>query len=146
MFKKVFLGLILCLMLVCAVSAIDTTSFTVPDDFEDVGDGVYVLYDTFKQPEQVLSVVSNTEHDAEDYTTNDTENGYTVYAYENNTFNFVDESLDEKSSFELIEIDGEMFIIVFAKYGIGDENDFNETFDNLMKFNELNGVDPIEFQ
>ncbi len=146
MFKKVFLGLILCLILVSAVSAIDTTSFTVPDDFEDVGDGVYVLYDTLKEPQQVLSVVSHTEHDADDYLTNDTVNGYTVYPCENNTYNFVDKSMDEKGSFELIEVDGEMFIIDFAEYGIDDASDFNETFDNLMKFNELNGVEPIEFQ
>ena len=146
MFKKVIFGLILCLMLVCAVSAIDTTSFTAPDDFEDVGDGVYVLYDFAKQPKFVLSVVDHTEHDAEDYTTNDTVNGYTVYEYENNTYNFVDKSLDEKGSFELIEMDGKMFIIDFAKYGIDNGNDFNETFDYLMQFNELNGVDSIEFQ
>ncbi len=146
MFKKVFLGLILCFILVGAVSAVDITSFTALDDFEDVGDGVYVLYDTFKQPQQVLSVVAHTEHDAEDYLTNDTENGYTVYEYENNTYNFVDESMDEKGSFELIEVDGKMFIVDFAKYGIDNEKDFNETFDDLMKFNELNGVEPIEFQ
>lgn len=146
MFKKVFLGLILCLMLICSVSAVDTTSFTVPDDFEDVGDGVYVLYDFMKNTDQILSVVSYTEHDADDYITNDTENGYTVYEYENNTYNFVYKSMNEKGSFELIEFDGKKFIIDFTKSGVGDANDFNETFGNLMKFNELNSVTPIEFQ
>ena len=146
MFKKVFLGLILCLMLICSVSAVDTTSFTVPDDFEDVGDGVYVLYDFMKNTDQILSVVSYTEHDADDYITNDTENGYTVYEYENNTYNFVYKSMNEKGSFELIEFDGKKFIIDFTKSGVGDANDFNETFGNLMKFNELISVTPIEFQ
>ena len=146
MFKKVFLGLILCLMLICSVSAVDTTSFTVPDDFEDVGDGVYVLYDFMKNTDQILSVVSYTEHDADDYITNDTENGYTVYEYENNTYNCVYKSMNEKGSFELIEFDGKKFIIDFTKSGVGDANDFNETFGNLMKFNELNSVTPIEFQ
>ena len=146
MFKKVILGLILCLMLICSVSAVDITSFTAPDDFEDVGDGVYVLYDFMKNTDQILSVVSYTEHDADDYITNDTENGYTVYEFENNTYNFVYESMNEKGSFELIEFDGKKFIIDFTESGIGDENDFNETFDNLMKFNELNGVTPIGFK
>ena len=146
MFKKVFLGLILCSMLICSVSAVDTTSFTAPDDFEDVGDGVYVLYDFMKNTDQILSVVYYTEHDADDYLTNDAENGYTVYECENNTYNFVYESMNEKGSFELIEFDGKKFIIDFTKSGIGDENDFKETFDNLMKFNELNGVTPIKFQ
>lgn len=145
MFKKVFLALILCLILASTVSAIDTTSFTVPDDFEDVGDGVYVLYDIMKQPKQILSVVSYTEDDADDYITNDTENDYTVFEYENNTYNFVDGSMDEKGSFELIDIDWKKFIIDFTKHGIDDKNDFNETFDSLMKFNELNGVESIEF-
>ena len=133
-------------MLICSVSAVDITSFTAPDDFEDVGDGVYVLYDFMKNTDQILSVVSYTEHDADDYITNDTENGYTVYEFENNTYNFVYESMNEKGSFELIEFDGKKFIIDFTESGIGDENDFNETFDNLMKFNELNGVTPIGFK
>ena len=61
------------------VAAENTTfSFDVPSDFKDLGDGVYVLYDTFGKPNQVLSIVEYSEHDEEDYLTNDSLNKYTA--------------------------------------------------------------------
>lgn len=143
MIKKIGLCLILGLVMVGAVYAIDSTSFQVPADFEDVGDGVYVEYDNFKNPLQILSVVEHSEFDAEDYLSNDTENNYTVWEGENNTFNFVDGSMDEKGTFEVIEVDGVKFIVDFAKRGIDNENDFNETLNNLLEFNRLNNVTPV---
>lgn len=145
MFKKIAVFLVLCLMMVGVVAAADITSFTALDDFEDVGDGIHVLYDSLKNPDKILSVVNYTEHDAEDYLTNDSENNYTVFEGENNTYNFIDGSVDEQGTFELIEVDGVKFIVDFAKSGIDGKNDFNETFQNLMEFNKLNKVNPIEF-
>lgn len=140
MFKKVIFLLILGLVTVGVAVAADnaTISFEVPSDFEDVGDGVYVLYDVAKKPDQILSIVSFTEHDKEDYLTNDSTNNYTVFAYENGTYNFVDKSMNEKGSFEIIEINGDKFIVDFAKEGIDNEKDFNDTFKFLMEFNKLN--------
>lgn len=146
MFKKIIIFLILIFMMVGAVSAIDSTSFTVPNDFNDVGDGVYVMYDSLKQPSQILSVIEHREHDADDYITNDTENNYTVFEGENNTYNFVDGSMNEKGTFELVEVDGVKFIVDFAKRGIGDKNDFSETFNNIMEFNKLNNLNSTEWE
>lgn len=67
------MGLILSLVLIGAAYAVDQTSFTAPSDFEDIGDGVYVLYDNSKNAKEILSVVKYTEHDIEDYMANDTE-------------------------------------------------------------------------
>ena len=145
MLKKIMFFLILCLMMVGVVSAVDITSFTAPDNFEDVGDGVYVVYDSFKNPVQVLAVINYTEHDADDYVTNDSNNDYTVFEGENNTYHFVDGSMDEKGSFELVEVDGVKFIIDFAEMGIDNKNDFNETFNNLMEFNKLNNLNSTEW-
>ena len=144
MFKKILLGLILSLVLIGAAYAVDQTSFTAPSDFEDIGDGVYVLYDNSKNAKEILSVVKYTEHDIEDYMANDTENDYTVFEGENNTFHFVDKSVNEQGSFEVIDVDGNKFIIDFAKIGIDNENDFNDTFDNLLEFNKLNNVTAME--
>lgn len=144
MFKKIIFGLLLTFVLIGAASAVNQTSFTAPNDFEDIGDGVYVLYDTFHNSDEVLSVVEYNKYDAKDYMTNDSENNYTVYKSQNNTFNFVDKSMDEKGSFEVIEVNGVKFIVDFVKSGIDDENDFNDTFTNLMEFNKLNNVTPIK--
>lgn len=144
MFKKIIFGLLLTFVLIGAASAVNQTSFTAPNDFEDIGDGVYVLYDTFHNSDEVLSVVEYNKYDAKDYMANDSENNYTVYKSQNNTFNFVDKSMDEKGSFEVIEVNGVKFIVDFVKSGIDDENDFNDTFTNLMEFNKLNNVTPIK--
>lgn len=146
MFKKVVFLLILGLITMGIVIAGDnaTINFEVPSDFEDIGDGVYILYNAVKKPDQVLSIVAFTEHDSGDYLTNDSENNYTVYAYDNNTFNFVDGSMNEKGTFEIIEINGTKYIIDFVKEGIGNEKDFNDTFKSLMEFNRLNNVTGIE--
>lgn len=144
MFKKIIFGLLLTFVLIGAASAVNQTSFTAPNDFEDIGDGVHVLYDTFHNSDEVLSVVEYNKYDAKDYMTNDSENNYTVYKSQNNTFNFVDKSMDEKGSFEVIEVNGVKFIVDFVKSGIDDENDFNDTFTNLMEFNKLNNVTPIK--
>lgn len=122
---------------VCAENN-ETVVFDVPSGFEDVGDGVFVLYDMFKKPEQILSIVSYTEHDEKDYLSNDTENNYLVFASGNGTYNFVDKSMNEKGSFEIIEVNGDKYIVDFAKEGIDNANDFKDTFTNLMEFNKLN--------
>ncbi len=140
MFKKVLILMILGLVSMGVAVAADNaaSSFEVPGSFEDIGDGVFVLYDSSKNPEQILSIVSFTEHDGEDYLTNDSENNYTVYAYENGTYNFVDKSMNEKGSFEIIEFEKEKYIVDFTKGGIGNESDFNDTYKFLLEFNKLN--------
>lgn len=141
MLKRVILLLIISMALIGAVSAADQTSFKVQSEFEDLGDGVYVIYDAFKNADEILSVVEFNDHDWKDYTTNDTENKYVVTG-ENNTYNFTDGSVNEVGSFELIEVDGDKFIVDYAK--TGNEDGLNQTFTNLMEFNKLNNVTPIE--
>lgn len=143
MFKKIIFVLIFSLVAIGSVFAADATSFSVPANFEDVGDGVFVMYDSLKNPIQILSVVEFTEYDAEDYLTNDSDNNYSVFKADNDTFNFIDGSVDEEGSFEIIEIDGVKYIVDFAKPGFEDGK-FDETFQNLMEFNKLNNITPLD--
>ncbi len=142
MFKKIFLILFFSSIILGIVYAADQSSFKVPSDFEDLGDGVYVLYDSSKNADEILSVVKFNEHDWKDYTTNDTENKYTVIKEDNNTYNYTDKSIDEVGSFELVEAEGAKFIIDFAKSG--SDSDLSYTYDNLMEFNKLNDLKPAE--
>ena len=141
MFKKILLFLILGMMLIGAVNAVDQSSFKTPNNFESIGDGVFVLYDSFKNADEILSVVKFNQHDWDDYTTNDTENKYVVHEV-NKTYNYTDSTVNEIGSFELIEVEGNKFIIDFAKNGV--ENDLKNTYKNLIEFNKLNNVTPIE--
>lgn len=143
MLKKVSTLLFLIFILIGGVMAAESIDFKVPSGFEDVGDGVFVLYDSSKNPDQILSVVNYTEHDEEDYLTNDSQNDYTVFEYENGTYNFIDKSTNEQGSFEVIEVDGNKYIVDFTKEGIGNEKDFSDTFKNLVEFNKLNNVTAV---
>ena len=142
MFKKIILFLLFAMMIVGAVSAADQTSFKTPTNFEDIGDGVYVLYDSFKNADEILSVVKYNAHDWKDYITNDTSNKYVVHKDKNNTYNYTDGSVNEIGSFELVEVEGNKFIIDFAKTGT--ENDLSNTYSNMLEFNKLNNLTPIK--
>lgn len=69
MFKKIVLCLVFAMMIIGAVSAANQTNFKAPSDFVDIGDGVYVLYDSLQNADEILSVVEYNEHDWKDYTT-----------------------------------------------------------------------------
>ena len=109
--KKILICLILSLFLIGFVSAADLPKFNLPDGFDDVGDGIFIKYDSSKKPIQTFAIIEYTEHDAGDYLLNDSEYGYTIY---NNT-----NALK------------------------GDDLDFNATFNNLLQFNKLNNITPI---
>ena len=67
---------------------------------------------------------------------------YTVFKDDNNTYNYTDRSINEIGSFELVEFDGSKFIIDFAK--TGSDSDLSYTYGNLVDFNKLNNLTPIE--
>ncbi|WP_458403719.1 hypothetical protein [Methanobrevibacter sp.] len=143
MFKKIFVISIISLVMISAAFAADLGIFSAPNSFEDLGDGVYALYDSSGNAEEILSVVEHNEHDWQDYTSNDTHNNYTVFKGENNTYNYTDASQDESGSFELIEVNGTKYIIDFTKTGMDRQNGFTATYKNLMEFNKLNNVTPL---
>ena len=141
MFKKIVLSLLFLVLIIGTANAVDMSNLKTPENFEDIGDGVFVLYDSLKNADEILSIVEYHEHDWDDYTTNDTENKYTVYE-QNHTYNYTDNSVNEIGSFELIKINGTKYIVDFAKNGA--TNDLEFTYWNLMEFNKLNNITPIE--
>ena len=143
MTKKLLICLILSIFLIGFVSAADLPNLVFPDDFKDVGDGVYIKYDSSNLPEQTFAIIEYTQTDAGDYLLNDTEYGYKVYNSTNDTYNFVDEKLKEKGSIELVEINGVKYIIESWNALDGDDLDFTVTFDNLLKLNKLNNLTPL---
>lgn len=141
--KKILLCLILSLFLIGFVSAADLPNVIMLDGFNDSGDGLYLKYDSNNKVAQTFFILEFNEHDAGDYLLNDTKYGYTVYNSTNDTYNFVDEKLKEKGSIELIELDGKRFIVESWDAISGDDHDFTDTFNNLMQFNKLNNITPI---
>ena len=141
--KKILFCLILGLFLMGCVSAANLPDFAMVDGFNDTGDGIFLKYDSNKKVEQTFFILEYNVHDAGDYLLNDTEYGYTVFNSTNNTFNFVDEKLKEKGCIELIEFEGKRYIVESWNDITGNDHDFTDTFNNLMQFNKLNNITPL---
>lgn len=142
MFKKIFIILFIFLISIGVVAAVETSNFEVPASFQGLGGGVYVSQ-SFGNSDQFLTIVPFDDYYKADYLINDSSDGYFIYPYKNNTFNYVEGSVDEQGSFEIIDVDGEKFIIDFNDEGIKNEKDFSDTYKLLLEFNKLNNVTAV---
>lgn len=88
------------------------------------GGGIFISH-SFGSPSQTLTIVPFNDFYKEDYLINDSSDGYFIFPYKNNTFNYVEGSVNEQGSFEIIEVDGKKYIIDFSDEFINDENDFS---------------------
>lgn len=124
------------------VVAVDTSNFEIPAGFEDFGGGVFISH-SFGSTSQTLTIVPFNDFYKEDYLINDSSDGYFIFPYKNNTFNYVEGSVNEQGSFEIIEVDGKKYIIDFSDEFINDENDFSGTYNWLIEFNKLNNFTAV---
>nr|WP_295162296.1 hypothetical protein [uncultured Methanobrevibacter sp.] len=142
MFKKIFLVLFIGLISIGVVAAVDTGDFNIPDEFDELGGGVFILQ-SFMGTDQYLTIVPFNNHYKADYLINDSSEGYFIFLYKNNTFNYVEKSVNEQGSFEIIEINGNKYIIDFSDEEIKGNNDFSDTHKWLIEFNKLNNVTAV---
>ena len=66
MFKKLSIMLILTIFLMGFVSAQEISDFKFNSDFKDVGNGVFIKYDSLGNAEQNVAVIPFSEHSGED--------------------------------------------------------------------------------
>ena len=121
------------------VSAQEVSDFKFNGDFKDVGDGVFMKYDSTGKAEQSLAIVPFSKSGGDDYFKNDTAYGYSVNKSKNETYNFVDEPLKEQGTCEIIKVDNKYFIVESWE-NIDAKHSFDDTYKNLMEFNKLNNV------
>ena len=143
MFKKIFILVIFISFLSIGVAvAANTIEVDVPAGFDDLGGNVYISQ-SFGKPDQFLTIVPFDDYYKADYLINDSSDGYFIYPYKNNTFNYVEGSVNEQGSFEIIEFEGEKYIIDFSDESINDKNDFSATYKWLVEFNKLNNFTAV---
>lgn len=142
MFKKIFLVLFIGLISIGVVAAVDTGDFNIPDEFDELGGGVFILQ-SFMDTDQYLTIVPFDDYYKADYLINDSSDGYFIFPNKNNTFNYVQKSVNEQGSFEIVEVDGNKYIIDFSDDEINSNNDFTNTHKWLVEFNKLNNLTAI---
>ena len=142
MYKKIIIFSIITLFLMGFVSAQSVSDFKFSGDFKDVGDGVYIKSGSNGQPDQNLAIIPYSQHSIDDYFKNDTDYGYSVNESKNFTFNYIDAPLKEQGSCEVINVSGDAFIVESWE-AANTKNAFKDTFNNLLEFNKLNKVKPV---
>ena len=150
MYKKVIAILIFAFLIVGAVNAAD---FKINEGFEQVNE----YYSINENTHTILHTWDyNDELMQESYLQNDTD--YSIVLGDNNTYNttyhgssVIGDVLSYVSSgnidveygvLEIAEIDGNKYVFMVSKEK-GTSDDWKYCYDELMKFNENNNIEPI---
>ena len=132
MMKKIVLGACILFLLMGVVCATDINDFKMPNNFK-VGNKYYASNGDFG-----ISFNQYNDSNYDHYFTNNSD--YTV-STSNNITNYSGEI--GVGCDEVVEINGERFVI--ESYYTGNEvSKLNGCYDNLLEFNRLNNLNPIE--
>ncbi len=122
------------------VVATDINKLNMPNGWENSNDGVYrqVVKNIgsdgyFMNIQKLNDTIKNDFYNHPSSSTHIVDKG-------NNTFTFTDA---KAGSFEVVEIDGEKYFVMFWTAYSNDGN-VNEAYDFMMQFNNLNGFEPVE--
>lgn len=136
--KLIKIGFVLAVLLLAMsmVSAMDYSDYTVPTLFNESNGYYSYEADGF----EFFMCKFNGEDGEMDFYFNDSEN-YTIV--KNDTIgNYTATSIDEVGAIEMVEIDGEKYIIECC-YSPIDESKFKECCDAIVEFNKLNDLTPL---
>ena len=136
--KLIKIGFVLAVLLLSMsmVSAIDYSDYTVPSLFNESNGHYSYEAGGF---EFFMCTYGDTQEEFEFYFHNST--NYTLI--KNDTIgNYTATSIDEVGAIELVELDGEKYIIECC-YSPIDESKFKECCDAIVEFNKLNNLTPL---
>jgi len=141
MIKKAALFIIILLLATSIAYATKSINdFTIPSDYsKQSSDGKYFIPKTYDNPRFIIIKYNGSD----DLFTNSSL--YELWeGSEKNTFYFSNHQISDIGAIELIEIDGEKFI-VSSQYAstIKDEDYLNNAMKSILEFNQLNNVNPI---
>ena len=134
MLKKIS---ILAILLIITIGFVSAVEFQVPDGFTKQSDEFYTTADN----KENINII-NFEKEKDFWLENNTEDKYTVVGAENNTYNFTDGMLNDVGVLEVVEVDGEKYIINFWT-DEGTDNDRTDNLKQMLEFNKLNKLEPL---
>lgn len=142
---KILIGLILLLLLAGAVSAFELRNLKTIENYSNFDDEGYSVHNMDKDRYILVEKVSSVD---EDYKTEWFENHtgfhYTVYPKEDNIYYIEDDTFMEYCYQEIVEIDGDKYMVSFSKDTPLSPNETNEFLAELKEFNKLNNFKPVE--
>ena len=147
MLKKIALIFLITICLIVPCYAALETDFQAPSEFEksdNWNSAVYDIYD-LKTDENIQLYISNyTDVDYDLFFKSDSETNYVVSTLEDNIVLGKDGELNQGYVLEIIEDEGNKYIVYILSMKNPTDNQIKDTAKYLEEFNQLNSVEPIE--
>ena len=128
------------------VSATDINNLKVPDGWKALGGGSY--HEEGDSPGQGsghnMMIQKWSDSFKDEYYQNNTDEQYTVTDTGGNTFMYIDDLNHDAGSFEVVEIDGQKYFVLFSTTDNMDVEKIADTSGFMQEFNKLNNLEPVE--
>lgn len=145
MLKKIILIMTI-FLIIGSTYATDVDNLQVPDGWESIGSGSYHEISDSPGAGSGRNMMIQKWYDGlkNEYYSNITDEHYYVYDNGDNTFNYTDGLNEDYGCFEVVELDGERYFVIFWNVVDADFDSVDvSTYDLLMEFNKLNNLEPV---
>ena len=143
---KILIGITLLFLVMGIVCATDVNNLKMPDKWESIGNGNY--HEIGDSPGagsgRNMMIMNYTNANCDDFFKNGTED-YFIFKNADGSYNFTDAGNDDYGCFEVVEIDGHKYFVIFS-CGVNVEWKKGDLscYDLMMEFNKLNNLKPVE--
>ena len=140
---KILLILLALFLAIGFVYATDINNLNVPDGWKSTGKGSYYEEGASNDSGQIV-MVQKLENDFQEiFLNNHTDEGYTVMTNDSLIYRYIDDFNKNGGTFEVVEIDGEKYLIILNTRDYKNDKELAKTYDSLMEFNKINNFKPI---
>ena len=136
---KILTGLLLMFLLIGTVTAFEIDSLKTTDDYTDIQDKCA----TYTTNENRFIFVEQM-NDYADFFVNDTATQFMVIPVEDNIFYFEDDGIQQYGYQEMVNIDGDYYMVSVNQLSKLSPSEKNEFLKDLQEFNKLNNLEPVE--
>lgn len=141
---KIIIAALILFLTIGIVVATDVNNLKCPDGWDSFGDGNY--YEIGDQPEISDGrnmMIMKYDDSCADFFENITDENYYVFKNVDNSYNYTDWDYSDEGCFEVVEIDGNQYLLHFSTNIENDYPDKLNVYESMLKFNELNNLKPI---
>ncbi len=127
------------------VCATDINNLKVPDGWKAIGGGSYHQEGISPGSGNGQNMMIQKYHDSlkDEYYQNISSEQYFVIDKGNDTYMFTDGYNEDSGSFEVVEIDGQKYFVLFTTVDDLNVEEVAKTYMFMMEFNQLNNLEPI---
>lgn len=144
--RKIIIGFTLLLLVIGIAAATDVNNLKVPDGWKAIGGGSYHQQDPLTNGGNGQNMMIQKWDDSfkDEYFQNITAEQYFFVDKGDNTYMYTDGINKDSGSFEVVEIDGTKYFVLFSTVDDLNAEEVAKTYQFMTEFNKLNNLKPIE--